>query len=396
MHEYGGALDVGGDDRVGLVLEDSGERPGGRRPVRSVDLLQRYLAFQRDDDVRQRSGRHRGAHGDSVELALQLREHEADRLRGAGRRRNEVDRGGARPTEVLVRHVEDDLIVRVRVDGGHEAGLDRREIVDHHGQRRDAVRRARGVRDDVMLTLVVALVVDAEHDRVVGIGGGSGDDHLARTRVEVLLRSLTGREEPGRLEDDIDAELTPRQCCRIALREHLHLLAAGVDNAVPERHLSRERAEHRVVLEEMRHRRGVAEVVDRDDLDVGPELLLGPEEIPPDASETVDADANRHDSSLSSKRSSVYAESIPAARVDPPVNPPLRPPAGLRNRPSVFILGHGGSALPVGESRPRSPSSPERARWGRRSSSELLPQARRLEGSQRGSWRGFSGERAYR
>ena len=126
----------------------------------------------------------------------------------------------------------------------------------------------------------------------------------------------------------------------------------------------------------MRHRRGVAEVVDRDDLDLGPELLLGAEEVSPDASETVDADANRHDSSLSSKGrclSRVY----PGARLGLPVNRPLRPRSGLRNRPSAFILGRGGSALPVGESRPRSPSSPERARWGRRSSSELLPQARR-------------------
>ena len=55
-----------------------------------------------------------------------------------------------------------------------------------------------------------------------------------------------------------------------------------------------ERPEHRVVLEEVRHRLRVAEVVRSDDLDVGPALELGAEEVPPDPAEAVDPDANRH------------------------------------------------------------------------------------------------------
>ena len=69
----------------------------------------------------------------------------------------------------------------------------------------------------------------------------------------------------------------------------------------PSDDLAGERAQHRVVLQEVRHRGGVAEVVDRDDLHVRAERLLRPEEVPPDAPETVDANANRHDPSLSSK-----------------------------------------------------------------------------------------------
>ena len=147
---------------------------------------------------------------------------------------------------------------------------------------------------------VVAGVVDAEHDRVVGVGGRRRDDDLLRTRVEMLLRALALGEEPGRLDHDVDAELAPRQRRRIALGEHLHLLATRVDDAVAERDVAGERPQHRVVLEQMRHRRGVTEVVDRDDLHVGSERLLRPEEVAPDAPETVDANANRHDASLSS------------------------------------------------------------------------------------------------
>ena len=152
-----------------------------------------------------------------------------------------------------------------------------------------------------MLRAVVAGVVDTEHDRVVGVRGGRGDDHLLGAGRQVLLGSLSRREEPGRLEHDVDPEVAPGQGGGIALGEHLHLLAARVDDAVTERHITRERPQHRVVLEEVCHRGGVTEVVDRDDLHVSAERLLGTEEVPPDAPETVDANANRHVSSLSSK-----------------------------------------------------------------------------------------------
>jgi hypothetical protein len=44
----------------------------------------------------------------------------------------------------------------------------------------------------------------------------------------------------------------------------------------------------------VRHRALVAEVVRRDDLDVGPPLELGAEEVAPDPAEAVDPYANRH------------------------------------------------------------------------------------------------------
>ena len=84
-------------------------------------------------------------------------------------------------------------------------------------------------------SLSYCVVVDAEHDRDVGIGRGRRDDDLLRAGVEVLLRAVALGEEAGRLEHDVDAEVAPRERAGIALGEHLQLLAAGADDPVAER-----------------------------------------------------------------------------------------------------------------------------------------------------------------
>ena len=55
------------------------------------------------------------------------------------------------------------------------------------------------------------VVVDAEHERDVGVGRGRRDDDLLRAGVEVLLRAVAVGEEAGRLEHDVDAEVAPGQ-----------------------------------------------------------------------------------------------------------------------------------------------------------------------------------------
>ena len=131
-----------------------------------------------------------------------------------------------------MRKIEDLLVVRVRVDGRHESLLDREVVVQDLRARRDAVRRARRVRDDVVLLRVVGVVVDAEHDRDVRVRGRSGDDHLLRACVEVLLCALAVGEEPGRLDHEIDIQLTPRQRRGILLGQHLQLVLPDPDDTV--------------------------------------------------------------------------------------------------------------------------------------------------------------------
>ena len=73
--------------------------------------------------------------------------------------------------------------------------------------------------------VVVGVEVDAEGDGHVGLLGRGGDDHLLGARLEVLGGVVAGGEEAGRLDHDVDAEVAPGQRRRVALGEHLDLVA---------------------------------------------------------------------------------------------------------------------------------------------------------------------------
>ena len=209
--------------------------------------------------------------------------------------RDEVDRRRTGAPEVAVRRVLEPLVGRVRVDRGHQAAIDPDRLVQHLGDRREAVRRARRVRDDVVVVGVVDLVeVDAERDGGVRLGGGRGDDHLLGAGLEVLGGVVALREEPGRLDHDLGPEVAPRQRGRVLLGEHLHLAAVDGQRAVAHLDGARERPVHRVVLEQVRERPRVRDVVDRDDLDVRVRLLRCAEHVAADPAEAVDPDSYGH------------------------------------------------------------------------------------------------------
>ena len=80
----------------------------------------------------------------------------------------------------------------------------------------EAVRGAGGVGDDVVLA-VVLVVVDAEHDGEVLVLGRRGDDDLLGTGVEVALGLGGVGEDAGGFDDDVDAQVAPRQRGRASL-----------------------------------------------------------------------------------------------------------------------------------------------------------------------------------
>ena len=61
---------------------------------------------------------------------------------------------------------------------------------------------------------VERVVVDADDERGVGVGRRGGDDHARRAGLEVGRRLVAVGEEAGRLDDDVDAEVAPRQLLR--------------------------------------------------------------------------------------------------------------------------------------------------------------------------------------
>ena len=75
-------------------------------------------------EVDDADGRRRDAQAEAVELALEVRDDERERLGRAGRRRDDVLAGAPGAARVLVGDVEDALVVRVAVDRVHQAALD--------------------------------------------------------------------------------------------------------------------------------------------------------------------------------------------------------------------------------------------------------------------------------
>ena len=121
---------------------------------------------------------------------------------------------------------------------------------------------------------------------------------------------------------------------RVALGEHLDLarrrptspLVADLDGA-------RERTVDRVVLEQVRERPGVRDVVDGDDLDVRVRLLRGAEDVAADAAEAVDPDAYGHlGSPLRLWTGPVAAQRLPGAAQRYPVDVAVRDLDGERRR----------------------------------------------------------------
>src|SRR4029079_7619085 len=75
---------------------------------------------------------------------------------------------------------------------------------------------------------------------------------------------------------------------RVALRDELDLVAVDGDRVLARLDRDVEIPENRVVLEQVRHRLRVADVVRGHDLEVATLLKLGAQEVPADAAEAVD------------------------------------------------------------------------------------------------------------
>ena len=233
------------------------------------------------------------ADGEAVELAGHLGDDELEGLGGAGAGGNHREGGGAGAAEVLVRRVEDDLIVGVAVDGGHDAGLDAEGVVEHLDDRGEAVGGAAGVGDDVVRGGVVLVRVDAEDEGDVLVGGGGGDDDLLDGGAEVGLGLGGVGEEAGGLDDDLGADGGPVELGGVALGEDLDLLAVDGDEVVAVLDVVFEVAEDGVVLEQMGEGRRRGEVVDGDEVDLGVGEG-GAEDVATDAAEAVDAYLDCH------------------------------------------------------------------------------------------------------
>ena len=77
-----------------------------------------------------------------------------------------------------MRNVKDALIVGIAVHRGHQATANAERVHHHLRRRGEAVRGAAGVRYDVVLQRIVAILIDAKNDCDVLIFCWRTDDHL--------------------------------------------------------------------------------------------------------------------------------------------------------------------------------------------------------------------------
>src|SRR5678815_1303574 len=181
----------------------------------------------------------------------------------------------------------------------HQAVHDADLLVQHLGQWRQAVRRARCVRDDFVLRRELVLV-DAHDERAIHVlvAGRRNDDFL-RAGGDVRAGLRLGGEQAGALDDNIDAQIAPRQLAGVALGADLDAVALHDKVAAIYANLAGELAMRGVVLRQVRIRLGIAEIVDRDDLDLARavRLVQRAQHHAADTAVAVDRDLYRHDNS---------------------------------------------------------------------------------------------------
>jgi len=141
---------IDGYNRIFRVFEDALERSFRRLLEGGIDRRHVTILFRLHREVDQGDVGSRHADGQPVEPPLQLRDDEVQGLGGAGAGRNHRHTGRAGTAEILMRKVQELLVVGIGMDRRHDTVLDPEIFQQHFGDRRQAVRRARRVRDDVM------------------------------------------------------------------------------------------------------------------------------------------------------------------------------------------------------------------------------------------------------
>ena len=109
----------------------------------------------------------------------------------AGGSRNHGNGRGPGPAQILVREVEDHLIVGVGMDSGHSSADNLKFVVHDFRDGRQAIRGAGGVRNNVMLGRVIELVIHSQHHGEVFIFRRRGDDDLLHRSAQMLF-GVTG------------------------------------------------------------------------------------------------------------------------------------------------------------------------------------------------------------
>ena len=291
-------VEVDGDIRHGRIAQHALQMGVGGVLDGGVDLGHRGLLFRHEFQIDH--GDIGGRHADrgAIELAVQLGQHEAHSLGGAGARGDHGEGGGAGAVEILVHGVQRRLVARVGMDRGHEAMLDADSLVQHPGHRREAIGGAGGVGDDEVI-LRQLLVVHAEDDREIGVIARGGDQHPLGARVQMGLGLVLRGEDARAFHGDVDAQRLVGQLGGVADGGDLDGAEADIDRVPIHLHLMGEAAMHAVEAQQMGVGLHRAQIIDGHDLNVlAARLDNGAQHIAADAAKPIDRNLH-HDVFLS-------------------------------------------------------------------------------------------------
>jgi len=202
----------------------------------------------------------------------------------------------ASAAQIFVRQIEQALVVRIGVDRGHRSAVDAEGILQNFCYGSQTVCGAGSVGDDVVFCRIVSIVVHTEHKRGVGSIGGRGNDYFLHGRPQVLLGLGTLGEQARRFHDNVRPDGCPIDFRWVLSLENLEAFALDRDGVFGVRYLVRKIAQDRIVLQQMRQRFRIGDVVDGDKLNV-PIVQSRAHDVAPDAAKTVNTYLNGHSSS---------------------------------------------------------------------------------------------------
>ena len=254
------------------------ERPGQRRLAQyPVDLGCGGVASGLQGDVQARDVDRRHAYRFGLDSPGKFREQTLDAARKAGGHRNHrLERRTGTAQVFMVIGVDHWLVVHGRVNGGDLYIVDAKCLIQHPQQRYTAVGGARSIGDQP-LSAGQAVLVDAVHHRGIDVslaGHGLGEQHPWRTGLEKALAIGTGVVGAGTLQDQVHVQGRPVDAFGRGAAHHLHAIAIDVQAIAIDLDLAGKAPMGGVEAGEVFQAGLVGQVVECDDLEIGPAAPL--------------------------------------------------------------------------------------------------------------------------
>ena len=155
---------------------------------RCIYALHRCRLLHERRQIHHADVRRRHAHRVPIHFPLQLRNHQMQSLRCPRGTGNHVQSRSSRPPQILVRQIQQLLVIRVRVNRRHGSRLNAKRVVQHLRHGRQTIRSTRSIGNHIVMCWIVRLIVHAQHKRRVRPIRRRRNNHFLHRSAQMLLR----------------------------------------------------------------------------------------------------------------------------------------------------------------------------------------------------------------